>query len=103
MSRLLRRIGLTTWLATIWLAIAQLAGVVPSGVADVWLWRGIWAGGACLAVGFLMGGMGLFSRELRRGRCVRCGARIERSQTYCRDHLQATVNEYRDRHRTMST
>ena len=38
-------------------------------------------------------------RELRRGRCVRCGAQIERTQTYCADHLQEAVNEYRDRTR----
>jgi hypothetical protein len=102
MSRLLRRIGLGIWLATIWLAVGQLAGLVPASLADVWLWRGIWAGAATLAAGFLLGGIGLFSQELRRGRCVRCGARIERNQTYCRDHLQATVNEYRDRQHTLS-
>lgn len=102
MSRLLRRIGLGVWLATIWLALAQLAGIVPPGSADVWLWRGIWGGAAAMAIGCLLGGMGFLSRALRRGRCVRCGSRIERGQTYCRDHLQATVNEYRDRHRTLS-
>lgn len=103
MSRLLRRIGLGVWLATIWLALAQLAGAVPTGSADVWLWRGIVTGAAALALGFLLSGTGLLSRELRRGRCVRCGARIERGQTYCRDHLQATVNEYRDRQRASTT
>ena len=103
MGRLLRRVGIGIWLVTIWLALGQLAGLIPARTADVWLWRGIWAGSAVLGLGLLCGLLVPVSRELRRGRCVRCGARIERNQTYCRDHLQATVNEYRDRHRATST
>ena len=81
-----------------WLALAQLARVISAGTADVWLWRGGWAGTLVLGAGLLAGVLSPVSRELRRGRCVRCGARIERTQTYCRDHLQQTVDEYRDRH-----
>jgi hypothetical protein len=98
MGHVLRRLGLGIWIATIWLALAQLAGMIPAGTADVWLWRGVWAGTGTLGLGLLGGLLSPVSRELRRGRCIRCGARIERTQTYCRDHLQQTVNEYRDRH-----
>ena len=98
MGPLLRRVGLGLWIATIWLALAQLAGLIPAGRADVWLWRGAWAGTLVLGAGLVAGALAPVSRELRRGRCVRCGVRIERTQTYCRDHLQQTVNEYRDHH-----
>ena len=99
MGHVLRRLGLGIWIATTWLALAQLAGVIPSGTADEWLWRGVWAGTAMLGLGLLAGIFAPVSRELRRGHCIRCGARIERTQTYCHDHLQQTVNEYRDRQR----
>ncbi|HEX5044840.1 MAG TPA: hypothetical protein VFV75_18215 [Candidatus Polarisedimenticolaceae bacterium] len=97
MGHLLRRMGLGIWIATIWLALAQLAGVIPAGTVDVWLWRGAWAGTAVLALGLMAGIFTPVSRELRRGHCIRCGVRIERGQTYCHDHLRQTVNEYRDR------
>jgi hypothetical protein len=100
MGRVLRRAGLGIWLLAIALALAQLAGVIPAEAADVWLWRAIWVGSALLCLGILLGILSPVSRELRRGHCIRCGARIERNQTYCRDHLQQAVNEYRDRHRT---
>ena len=99
MGHLLRRLGLAIWIATIWLALAQLAGVTSAKTADGWLWRGVWAGAAVLGAGLLAGILSPVSRELRRGHCARCGTRIERGQTYCRDHLQQTVNEYRDRQR----
>jgi hypothetical protein len=99
MGHLLRRLGLGIWVATIGLALAQLAGVIPAGTADVWLWRGVWAGAAVLGAGLLAGILSPVSRELRRGHCIRCGVRIERGQTYCHDHLQQAVNEYRDRQR----
>ena len=98
MGRLLRGLGLGIWLAVIGLALGQLAGVIPAETADLWLWRGVWAGSGALGLGLVLGLFSPISRELRRGRCVRCGARIERTQTYCRDHLQQAVNEYRDRH-----
>jgi len=96
MGYFLRCLGLGIWIATVGLALAQLAGMIPAR-ADVWLWRGAWGGTAVLGLGLLAGALSPVSRELRRRRCVRCGARIERTQTYCLDHLQQTVNEYRDR------
>ena len=98
MGHLLRRLGLAIWIATIWLALAQLAGVIPAHTADRWMWRAIWAGSGTFGLGLVLGILAPVSRELRRGHCIRCGVRIERTQTYCRDHLQQTVNEYRDRH-----
>ena len=50
----------------------------------------------CIALGVLLGMLSPFARRMRQGRCVRCGSRTERGQTYCASHLQETVNEYRD-------
>ena len=99
MGRWLRRTGLGIWALAIWVALAETAGWLPDGSADSWLWPGLWAGAAAVGLGMLLGVASPLGRELRRGRCVRCGVRIERGQTYCRDHVQAAVNEYRDRAR----
>ena len=97
MGQMLRRMGMAIWVAAVWLILAELAGFVPAGTSDVWVWRVIWAGAVPFGLGVLGGVLWPLMRELRRGHCVRCGRRIERGQTYCHDHLQATVNEYRDR------
>ena len=99
MARLLRYLGLVLLAATAVLMLADGVGWIESADARPWVWNGVRAGAVCLGVGVLLALLAPLGRELRRGRCVRCGAAIERRQTYCRDHLQAAVNEYRDQTR----
>ena len=80
------------------LLLAEEAGWVETAGVDLWVWTAR-AGVCCLGVGLLLALLSPVGRELRRGRCVRCGVPVERGQTYCRDHLQAAVNEYRDQTR----
>jgi len=99
MARVLRYVGLLLLAATAVLMLADAVGWIESAESRSWVWTGLRAGAICLGAGFLLTLLSPLGRELRRGRCVRCGAVIERTQTYCRDHLQAAVNEYRDQTR----
>ena len=99
MSRVLRFLGIAGVAGTVWLVIADAAGWIPSGTADPWIPRLLVAAGVLFAGGIALSALSPLGRELSRRRCVRCGTRIEPGQVYCRDHLQATLNEYRDRTR----
>jgi len=69
---------------------------IRPGSIDLWIWWSSRLGLTLLGAGLILRLLAPVGRELRRGRCVRCGTAIERGQTYCMDHLQATVNQYRD-------
>ena len=99
MGRSLRSIGVILIAASVWSYLAEAMGWVSSGLAAEWGGFGLKAGVLCLAGGILAAILAPVGRELRRGRCVRCGAAIERGQTYCMDHLKETLNEFRDRTR----
>lgn len=99
MGRTLRFLGLALLAAAVWLSLAEATGGIGSGFASEWVGLAFKSGLLCLAAGLLLRALNPIGRELRKGRCVRCGAAIERGQTYCTDHLVQTVNEYRDRAR----
>ena len=99
MARLLRFAGILLLAATAGLMMAEGVGWASSEELRPWIWASARAGVLCLGAGILLALLSPLGRELRRGKCVRCGAPIERGQTYCRDHLQAAVNEYRDQNR----
>jgi hypothetical protein len=99
MGRLLRYVGIFLLAVTAVLILAEGVGWLEGSVVDVGVWWAARAGAICLAGGVLLAVLSPVGRELRRGRCVRCGSAVERGQTYCSDHLQAAVNEYRDQTR----
>lgn len=99
MHRTMASLGLGMIALIAWLLLADALGWLPPGVADAWIPVTLRSCGVCFAgAGILFLG-GRAARGVRRGRCVRCGKRIEPGQTYCRDHLRAAVDEYRDRSR----
>ena len=96
MARTLRYIGLALLAVVAWSLLASELGWITDELADT-LFRPLAGGGAaCLAIGLVWGMLDPVGRAIKRDRCVRCGTPIERGQTYCRDHLRETVNEYRD-------
>ncbi len=99
MARMLRALGLFGLAAAACVLLAGEMSWIPSEVADSLVRNAALAGAACLLAGILMGVLSPVGRVLRQGRCARCGTPIEPGQTYCHDHLQATVNEYRDQTR----
>ena len=97
MGRSVRYLGLAILAATAWVWIAQAGGWISDSVADAWTPLGLKASAALLLGGLILGLLNPVRRGFTRGRCARCGKGIERGQTYCLDHLQAAINEYRDR------
>ena len=97
MGRLLRYLGFAMLVAAVWMAFGETAGWVSPSVAKTWTKPCFVAGAVLFGSGLLLGSLAPVARRLRGGRCVRCGHPTEQGQTYCWDHLQETVNEYRDR------
>ena len=53
----------------------------------------------CLALGLVLSMAGRGMATLVGRSCPRCGRRVARGRVYCEDHLQETINEYRDQQR----
>jgi hypothetical protein len=102
MPRFLRMLGLTILAAAIVFLIAGEAGAVDPRHVDRWFVRGLQAGGIVFLGGLALSLLAPFGRMVRRGRCVRCGKSIEKSQTYCHDHLKNAVQEFRDHARDLN-
>lgn len=95
MGRTLRYLGLVVLAVAAWMLIAGET-VGGASVADQWAVPLLQAGAALLVAGFLCALLAPVARWTRRGHCIRCGGPTERGQTYCMDHLRATVQEYQD-------
>ena len=102
MARTLRYLGLFALAATACILLAGELAWLERELVDAGVRIAGPAGVLCLLAGILLAALSPVSRAMRGGRCFRCGVPIERGQTYCHDHLQETVNEYRDRNRASS-
>lgn len=99
MAAFFRLVGFLFLAVAVWLLLAGIAGWAEEGTLDALATRAGFAGAAALAAGIMIGILGRVTRPLQRSHCARCGARTERGQFYCLDHLRATVNEARDESR----
>jgi peptidoglycan/LPS O-acetylase OafA/YrhL len=99
MGRNLRYIGIAMLAACAWMLVAVESDWIPDSLPAIAIPLLAGAGALCFIGGMLLGVMTPVGRKLRRGRCVRCGAAIERGQSYCLDHLKETVHEYQERAR----
>ncbi len=95
-SRLVH-IGLYILAGAACLLVADALGWVSSETTDVWVTPRAGSGVLGIVAGLAAGLLARFSRLVLRTKCVRCRATTERGQTYCLDHMQAAVNEYRAR------
>ena len=103
MGRGLLTLGSILLLLTIGLWIAGVAEWLPADIDDHWSALSLKAGLVVLAAGLLLRLVSPVRRQVSRGRCAVCGRGIDRGQVYCLDHLQETVNTYRDRtHESLS-
>ena len=100
MGRSLRFLGLAVLAATAALLTAETLGWIAPGSMNAWYLAGTKIGLILLAVGVVLGLLEPMRRQLNKGRCVRCHAPTERGHRYCLDHLQETLNEYRDQTRS---
>lgn len=99
MGRNLITLGALLLLLTVTLWIGDAAGWFPNGADDAWSPRILKAGLLLFAAGLLLRLAYPVSHQIHRSRCVVCGHPVEKGHTYCHDHLQETVNTYRDRTR----
>jgi predicted nucleic acid-binding Zn ribbon protein len=99
MGRVLRYVGLVALALAAWLLIAEEAAWLPGGTTGSAVQTLLGGGMVCLVAGILYELLSRVRHKLKKGRCVRCGAAIERGQSYCLDHLRETLNEYQDRSR----
>jgi hypothetical protein len=97
MARALIRLGgLLCVASVVYLAAAQiLAGAPDKGL----FWNIVIAGALCLALGLVLSMAGRGMAVLVGRSCPRCGHRVGRGRVYCDEHLQETINEYRDQQR----
>ena len=102
MARLVCTLGFTVLAVAVVLLVAGEAGFAPGELVDVWFMPILQFGGAALVAGLLLSLLAPFGRMARRGRCIRCSVPIEKSQTYCHDHLKTTLQEYEDHARNRS-
>jgi len=100
MSRALVRLGgLLLVASVVYLAAAQIV----FGSTDRDLFRKFaGAGVVCLALGFLLAVASRAWATIIGRSCPRCGRRVARGRVYCDEHLQDTINEYRDAQRRRS-
>ena len=80
MARNLRYLGLTALCATACMMLVDSLGWTEPGMLDPAIaiaWR---SGLVCIGAGLLLTLLEPLRRAARRGRCVRCGAGVERGQ-----------------------
>ncbi|HKB06828.1 MAG TPA: hypothetical protein VKF61_00965 [Candidatus Polarisedimenticolia bacterium] len=97
MGRALQRLGgVLIVAAVVYLAAAQIL----SGDVNRKLFLIMAAsGGVSLALGFLLSIAGRGMAAMAGRSCPRCGRRVAPGRVYCEEHLQETINEYRDQQR----
>ena len=99
MGRGLTTLGAVLLLATLALWIGDAVGAWNDLDPAIAGWT-LKAGAGLLAAGVLLRVLYPVGRKVVHGRCAVCGHPIERGHTYCRDHLQETVNASRDETRS---
>ena len=97
MARLLLRAGTLLIVGAVLYAV--LGETVFGGIDNRLAQTIIIAGGVCLGSGILARLAGRATASLVSRGCPRCGRRVARGRVYCDEHLQETINEYRDRNR----
>jgi len=97
MARALLRLGgLLIVASVVYLAAAQ----VLTGAVDAKLFSIISVSGlVCVGTGFALSLAGRGMAAMVSRSCPRCGRRVAPGRVYCDEHLQETINEYRDQQR----
>ena len=99
MGRGLFSLGSVLLVATIAIWIAGAADWIPEPVDDQIAAVTLRAGLVLLVASLVLRAVSPVAKQMGKGRCAVCGIAIERGHTYCLDHLQETVNAFRDRTR----
>jgi len=95
-------LGSSLLVATIAVWIAGAAGWLPEPLDDQIAAVTLRAGLVLVGASLILRIVSPVTKQLGKGRCAVCGIAIDRGSTYCLDHLQETVNAFRDRSRDRS-
>ena len=96
MGRGLMTSGAMLLLTTLALWIADAVGSISEKFDASWSVLTLKAGAILLGAGFLLHILSSLRRGLGHGHCAVCNRPIDRGHVYCHDHMQETVNAYRD-------
>jgi hypothetical protein len=97
MGRLLLRLGGLLLVGAVAYAVL---GEIVLGRTDHTVVQALLAAGAVsLAAGWIARAAGRATAGLVGRSCPRCGRRVKPGRVYCDEHLQETINEYRDNQR----
>ena len=97
MGRLLLRLGGLLLVGGVAYAVL---GETVLGRTDHTVVRALLAAGVVsLAAGWIARAAGRATAGLIGRSCPRCGRRVKPGRVYCDEHLQETINEYRDNQR----
>jgi hypothetical protein len=97
MGRALQRLGGVLIVASVvYVAAAQ---ILAGDVNRKFFWIIAASGCVCLALGFLLSIASRGMAVMAGRSCPRCGKRVAPGRVYCEEHLQETINEYRDQQR----
>jgi len=96
MGRGLMTSGAMLLLATLALWIADAVGSLSPEHDAAWSSWTLKGGLALLGAGLLLRVLSPVKKVVARGHCAVCGRPIDRGHVYCHDHMQETVNAYRD-------
>jgi hypothetical protein len=101
MGRVLVRLGGLLIVAAV---VYLTAGRLITGRENSRVFRALaGAGVICLGAGAVLWIAGRGMATIVSQSCPRCGRRVGRGRVYCDDHLQDTINEYRDQERGKGT
>jgi len=99
MGRGLVTTGMVLLALTVGLWVSDAVGWIDTSLDDHAAPVTLKAGLALLAVGLILRLLSPVRQQLGRSRCATCGRPTPRGHLYCLDHLQASVNAWRDQTR----
>ena len=99
MGRGLISLGAFLVVATVAYWVSDAVGLIPTQTGESWSPLLAKAGLVCVAAGLVLRVLSPARKRIAKGRCATCGRVTAAGHLYCMDHLQASVNAWRDQTR----
>ncbi len=103
MGRGLVSLGAFLVVATVAYWVSDAVGLIPTQSHDTWSPLLVKAGLVLIAAGVALRVLNPARARIAKGRCATCGRVTAAGHLYCMDHLQASVNAWRDQTRAGMT
>jgi len=103
MGRRLLSFGAFLLAATVVYWMSDAIGWIPSHAEEHWSTLLAKAALVCIAAGLVLRALSPARIKMAKGRCATCGRATPIGHMYCMDHLQESVNTWRDQTRAGMT